>query len=43
LLYRYSERRNERLAALTAELVALPVDFTVAWAAPDADAASEVA
>ncbi len=41
LLYRYSEGRNERLAALAAELVALNVDLIVAWAAPEAGAARQ--
>jgi len=41
LLYRYSEGRNERLADLAAELVALNVDVIVAWAAPEAGAAKQ--
>jgi putative ABC transport system substrate-binding protein len=41
LFYRYSEGRNERLAALAAELVALNVDVIVAWAAPEAGAAKQ--
>jgi len=41
LLSRYSEGRNERLADLAAELVALNVDVIVAWAAPEAGAAKQ--